>query len=565
MTDSASSLVDETEAAVLRRQLGELTDAFVEANEQLLALYQLTEVSTASLDPTVAARRTVEGVHAIVGAEWSSFVRRTAENVVETAVAVGTEPERSDLVRSEDLLGGEAFVEHSEHSDRSVISTPVKADGNHFGSLVVYSDAGRRFTTAHLKLVNAVSNQLAMSLELAAAHDSEVRRTVMERDHDTASALAQAAMNRPIPDVPSLDLAAFNRPARAAGGDFYAVARCGAGLYLALGDVSGKGLPAALLMSSAISAAYSAFDRTPNGDAGAALTEIDRQLSSFLMETGKFITMAVAYVEPDSETLYLSNAGQSPVLLVGDDGVQAVPPDSPPIGVLEPQDHTTQAWHLGAGELLFIGSDGWADQLDRNGNPLSDQKVEALLRAKQDNTAMDLTATLIAAVDEFASGTPQVDDLTALVIRREPKEPDPVTWKLEIAAELAALREIGPWADAAMREALTRDTDQLSSNVELALQEICVNIIQHAYAKVPGDHVIQLECVLDEETYTFITTDDGHPYDESKRREVDVENPTVGGYGLFLAEAFCEELRYERVDEKNHWHLAFRRSAHVQQ
>lgn len=133
---------------------------------------------------------------------------------------------------------------------------------------------------------------------------------------------------------------------------------------------------------------------------------------------------------------------------------------------------------------------------------------------------------------------------------------------LELAADLLSLRGIGPWVADRLNEAGDPEAATQQQKMELALQEICVNVVEHAYGG-PSEARIRLYWTVEDDSFQVQVLDDGVGFDPSDRPDVDLENPTVGGYGLFLVEALCSEYRYERVDASNQWTMRFARSAQL--
>lgn len=422
MSVGESQLERPSETELLSQQLQELTDAHVEISDQMLALYQLTEFSAASLDPETAANRTVDQATSLLEADWTAFLQGGADEALVLAA-------ETNAVKSLDTGGHLVLVDTATHlsddrqpyvssdeiSGRSILGVPVDADDSRFGMLVAASRPGRQFDTTQVKLAKAIANQLAVMLKLSNMHTEAVKRSLTERDYDIASTVAQAALKRPMPDVAGLELAAFNRPARAAGGDFYAAVRSDNGIFAALGDVSGKGLPAALIMSTAITATYGAFERARSGNTAAVLSEIDHQMWSHLNETGMFITLAVVHIDLDNQVLNVSNAGHSPALRHASGALEHCPADGPPIGVLENGNYGQTSWDFEPGDLLFLGSDGWTDQVDGTGEMFGEDRLADQLLARTGNP-VDLIDHLVNMVDHYADGQDQVDDLTALIV-----------------------------------------------------------------------------------------------------------------------------------------------------
>lgn len=130
---------------------------------------------------------------------------------------------------------------------------------------------------------------------------------------------------------------------------------------------------------------------------------------------------------------------------------------------------------------------------------------------------------------------------------------------LALPADLLSLRSIGPWLEANLAIAGDHNLDTTRGSMELAVQEICVNVVRYALAEVEAAQII-VTFDADASGYTVRTRDGGIPYDVSTRRHVDLENPTVGGYGLYLVETLCEHMAYERDGEHNVWSMRFART-----
>lgn len=373
--------------------VAELADALVAANNQLLSLYRLADFSAVSLDTDVAISRTISEAKGLLRAETVNFT---------------------------ETLNKEVATHHPRQADDTLrdghLVVPVQAHGKHAGYLRAYR-SGAPFDTGDAKVLSALSNHLAVVLELGEMHDDLVRQAITQRDHDTASALAQAALNPELPTTDGVEVAAASLPARAAGGDFFAAGRTTNGIYVALGDVSGKGLPAAMIMTSALSATNSAFGRYPEGDCSGVVFDIENQIHQHLTETGMFITLAVGHIDTQSGVLTLVNRGQSPVLLARTDAAVPAPVDGPPLGVLKPSRTSGSSHVLKPGDLLVIGSDGCTDQRDQNAKAYGDEAMQNFTESNRTLSATEFIDTLFACVKEHGQERERDDDLTAIVAR----------------------------------------------------------------------------------------------------------------------------------------------------
>ena len=130
---------------------------------------------------------------------------------------------------------------------------------------------------------------------------------------------------------------------------------------------------------------------------------------------------------------------------------------------------------------------------------------------------------------------------------------------LSVPADLLSLRSLGPWLHDNLVDAGDTDPTATRSSMELAVQEICVNVVKYALADTEAAEIL-VTFQADAAGYTVTTEDAGAAYDISTRPKVDLENPTVGGYGLYLVETLCEQMVYERVGQHNVWSMRFARS-----
>jgi len=125
---------------------------------------------------------------------------------------------------------------------------------------------------------------------------------------------------------------------------------------------------------------------------------------------------------------------------------------------------------------------------------------------------------------------------------------------ISIPADLRALRVVGFWIKGCLSYA-GDNQESVIYQIELALQEICVNIVEHAYGSASGQARIQLEYSYENSTHKFIVADQGKPFNPADKPVVDTNDPTEGGYGLFIAESIFDSVEYHRTDTTNTWTL----------
>ncbi len=265
------------------------------------------------------------------------------------------------------------------------------------------------------------------SLLKAKAYADAVREA-LERDLSIAREIQMGILPSdlsPCTKGTGLDIHAMMEPARQVGGDLYEVLRVGEDfVVVVVGDVSGKGIPAALFMAVTMTLVRSLARSYPRPD------EILRRLNNELVAQnprGMYVTMACLVFDLREGTVTGANAGHGALLLVDPDGPpRPVFPSSGTVAGLFPDRvFTSSTMRLAPGETLVLFTDGVTDALDPAGESFGDERTAACLAGHPGEDAEDTVATLVGAVRNFAAGTPQFDDMTIVAVRAAPERRSP--------------------------------------------------------------------------------------------------------------------------------------------
>lgn len=216
---------------------------------------------------------------------------------------------------------------------------------------------------------------------------------------------------------PALDLDAMLEPARAVGGDFFDAMRLDDGrVCFLVGDVTGKGVPAALFMALSKALTKSVLLREA-GDLGLAVRMLDREIARDNAED-MFVTMLVGVIDLATGEVALCNAGhENPLRIAADGSVAAVPMDGgPPLCVVDDFPYVTEPIRLAPGEALVVVTDGVTEAQDAAGE-LFGRAALATLLARWRGGAADANAAIIEAVRAFEGGSEPSDDVTVLALR----------------------------------------------------------------------------------------------------------------------------------------------------
>jgi sigma-B regulation protein RsbU (phosphoserine phosphatase) len=307
---------------------------------------------------------------------------------------------------------------------RSVMCVPLcMADGKAFGVIQLDTqDRGKKFTQEDLKLLWGVANQAAVAMENARLHEEAVQRERIRRDLELATRVQASFLPGNLPEVPGYDFYARYQPAQAVGGDYYGFIPLPQGRWaLAVGDVAGKGISAALLMAKLSSDTRFCFLSEP--DPAQALGKLNDQLYPYTSTMDRFVTLAVIVLDPSRHTVTLVSAGHpSPILTRrGSTDLQDAIPKATaglPLGMMEGCRYDSCQIQLQPGDNLILFSDGVPDALDSRNNPFSMMGMQRVVAEAGAVSASVLGECLIKAVVQHASNSDPHDDITLVCLGR---------------------------------------------------------------------------------------------------------------------------------------------------
>jgi sigma-B regulation protein RsbU (phosphoserine phosphatase) len=314
----------------------------------------------------------------------------------------------------------------SEHArmlagQKAVLVLPIRSAAVRGLVLLGPRPAGLSFPDAGREFAAALVAQAAVAFENAWRLRETLARRRVEQELALAASIQQGLFPASLPSWPGYELAAFNRPASQVGGDYYdaipAIDATKAGpCLLCVADVSGKGLPASLLMSTIQATLRALHGRTRS------LVELVEETNSLLYATtpgNKYATAIIARVDPASGTGSYVNAGHTRGLLVRAGGaVEALEPCGPPVGLLPGIGWEEKAIALAPGDRLAFFSDGVTEAWNAAEEEFGEDRVIEELRAAGGVAADLAVSRVVAAIDAFAGQAPQHDDITMMLLDR---------------------------------------------------------------------------------------------------------------------------------------------------
>jgi sigma-B regulation protein RsbU (phosphoserine phosphatase) len=269
-------------------------------------------------------------------------------------------------------------------------------------------------------LLQAVAVQTGLALENARLSDAiahEVaQRELLNREIEIAREVQQRLFPQNLPEVAALSYAGHCRPARGVGGDYYDFLALVSGrLGLAIGDVSGKGVPAALLMAS-LQASVRGQSQSEAGHVAELMTNVNRLVCDASPEN-RYATFFYGQFDPATRRLVYSNGGHNaPILLRGSE-ILRLETGGPPVGLFRPSRYEQEEIGLEPGDLLILYTDGVSEAENPAQDEWGEEALIAAVRGSLGLAPVDIIARVMESADSFAAGAPQHDDMTLVIAR----------------------------------------------------------------------------------------------------------------------------------------------------
>jgi len=325
----------------------------------------------------------------------------------------------SILVRDAQLddafKGRMSIVEQKVHT---MMAVPLQTKERIIG--LIYVDSPfvlREFTKDDLNLLSVMGHIAAIRVENARLAEIEQTERIMQRDLSQAAEIQGRMLPAQAPEVPGTDLAGFNAACRTVGGDYYDFFPYSNGrVALALGDVSGKGMPASLMMM-ALHARVQVLAEDP-GNLAAFMSRLNKATCA-QCPSNRFITFFFCVVDTTNNVLTFANAGHNPPILVRASGeAQLLEGGGPVLGILPIAPYREQSTPFNPGDMLVLYSDGVTEANNSAYDEYGEDRFIEVLKRYREAPASEIVGAVTRDLTEFAAGAPPADDITLVVAKR---------------------------------------------------------------------------------------------------------------------------------------------------
>jgi sigma-B regulation protein RsbU (phosphoserine phosphatase) len=411
----------------LEADLNNMTQELIDNQDQLLALYDLTQSTRSSLETNaVLFALTREAARLIKApAACAVLISNNPVEIVHFPEPILTQPllmsyfgELQDSGARLLFQGGEEGKKRLPDGVSSLLMEPVRIRGQVMAALV-FLNKKVGFSSPDLKLVRAIADQASVQLENAQLYQESLIQAKMQTEMELAQNVQLHLLPQELPEVAGLDIFAGSLPALQVGGDFYDyVDQPGEPFLFTVGDITGKGMPAALLMTMARTVirtkARSLADTSPANIVGSSNDDMYDDFT----EVSMFATVFVGQYHHRDRMIYYANAGHSPVIYCPMGGnAYLLEADSAPMGVLPTSSCENHALALSPGDVLVVATDGFSEAQNETGEMFGYDRLLRQVEELASEAAWVIGTGLYDTVSRFSAGHSQDDDQTLFVVK----------------------------------------------------------------------------------------------------------------------------------------------------
>lgn len=375
------------------------------------------------------------------------------------------------------------------------------------------------------------------------------------KDMETASRIQKSMLSNPLSDMPFIDMDAVQIPAKLVGGDIYYFFERNGLLYFCIGDVSGKGLPAAMFMSRTVSLFRNITRYAVMAD------DIAEQLNQELIEDNDmnmFVTMFIGIFNSNTGELHFCNAGHDEPIFWS--GIVSEPPEylntsfNLPLGIDSGIPFKAGEMNLKPGSVLMLYTDGVNEAMNDKSDQYGTERLIKLFGNVLNLSSWDMNAAFIDDIHSFVGGYEQSDDITILTLRVKPLD-----CSVSFTRNFDDLSKIKPFCDEIFKG--LSFGEETRSRIRVALDEAVTNVVKHGFSDDSNvlTPSVSLRGYTENGLLTFVLRDNGiafNPIDYLSRSMEDILNNDImdvqiGGLGIPLIKMTFDSLSYERESNEN--------------
>jgi phosphoserine phosphatase len=406
-------------------------------------------------------------------------------------------------------------------------------------------------------LATALAAQCAVALQRVRMTEAVIEGEKMRQELEMARVVQMSTLPASMPALPGYDVYGTFKPAELTGGDTFDLAVLDQGLLVVLGDATGHGIAPALSVTQMQAMLRMAFRL--GADLETAFKEVNNQLADTLA-SDRFITAFVGMLDANAHLLRFHSGGQGPILhfqaAVGT--CARYKPTSFPLGAMRLSAlRPVVSLQMQPGDILLLLSDGIYEYHNGAGEQFGEARVEEIVRSHPGSSMAQLSAILLEAIQAFAAGAAQDDDITVVLVKREAAPPgihrsfersfDSIEPIFAFTADTFARQGIDP---------------EFLPVVDLAVEELFTNMVKYS---TMSSAAVRIDLArIDGGVEVTLTDYDVEPFDVTQAPDADIELPIEqrkpGGLGLHLIRRLVDSIEYEYSRESRQARTTFRKT-----
>ncbi|MEW5872935.1 MAG: SpoIIE family protein phosphatase [Chloroflexota bacterium] len=454
----------------------------------------------------------------------------------------------------------------------NLILAPVslgEAESSRQCLLVLINHPNARLQAGEQEVLLSAAEQIGMVVSTALARAAQEANRRLEHEVEIASQIQASLLPTHLPSLRGLEFAANLKPAYLVGGDFYDMQPVEDGLAIMVGDVAGKGIPAAMLTALIHATLKSEAQR--HSQPAELLGSINRLIYEELDRSGTFITAFLAVLQTNPLRLSYTSAGHTTTLLWRASAQEVVQLGSTgmPLGVTPGLELGQRQILLESGDVLMLYSDGVTEAENATGRVFGMQAMIDLLLAMHQASPQAQLEIILKALELHRQQVSLRDDVVLFLVRVDDCPPRPCkVIPFVYLAEASAVRALALQArQVAAQMSFPSPSERVAflNDIELAVSEIITNVVTHAYRQHPYTGRVQGCFTLHPDRLCIDMFDNGATFQPTFDAAVDrvdipaevlLTDPPVSGYGLIIASRLLDVCQYAHLSsERNHWHL----------
>jgi sigma-B regulation protein RsbU (phosphoserine phosphatase) len=420
----------EESSIMLETQVEEISKTY----EEISTLYEVTSLLSKTLNPAEVLQKLIDLIlNSVPSAYIGIFLSLDSGDVFETC-------QRGKPLNEEQTSTIRDFFERITHQRqsktiiieeegikgrfpifsgffRSMIVVPLGTDSKMWGALgLANKENGDLYTAGDRKLLESISNQIFFGLENYSFLQEKIQQERFYEQLEIAKKIQESLLPQNIPHLDKLDIACYFEPAIEVAGDYYDVVHHDDTVFLVIADVSGKGVPASLLMSSFRSTVRIFLTVTDT------LPELVRKVNDHIAQNDiadRFITGFFVSLNLTNGLMRYVNAGHDPLILYrpGEDRFYEITNDGIPTGIFEGEKYYQSDYTLEHGDVFILYTDGIPEARNQHREEFGFERIRSVVRENHEKSAAEISKALTLALEEFSQAAPQHDDITFMLFK----------------------------------------------------------------------------------------------------------------------------------------------------